>query len=56
MPDSACPEQEVTAAVTDEVTRDGREQSFPLRLTQTWVRTTAGWRCLAGHASRASSS
>ena len=22
-----------------------------LRLTQTWVRTPEGWRCLAGHAS-----
>jgi ketosteroid isomerase-like protein len=46
----------LTAAVTDEVTRDGHEQSFRLRLTQTWVRTPAGWRCLAGHASRPSSS
>ena len=46
----------LTAAVTDEVTRDGREQTFRLRLTQTWVRTLEGWRCLAGHASRPSSS
>jgi hypothetical protein len=46
----------LTAAVTDEVTRNGREQSFRLRLTQTWVRTPAGWRCLAGHASEPSSS
>ena len=46
----------LTAAVTDEVTRDGREQTFRLRLTQTWVRTPGGWRCLAGHASRPSSS
>jgi len=44
----------LTAAVTDEVTRDEREQSFRLRLTQTWVRTPTGWRCLAGHASRPS--
>ena len=41
----------LTAAVTDEVTRDGTEQAFRLRLTQTWVRTSEGWRCLAGHAS-----
>jgi Domain of unknown function (DUF4440) len=46
----------LTAAVTDEVTRNGREESFRLRLTQTWVRTPAGWRCLAGHASEPSSS
>ena len=42
----------LTAAVTDEVSVEGREQVFRLRLTQTWVRTLAGWRCLAGHASR----
>jgi hypothetical protein len=41
----------LTAAVTDEVCVDGREQAFRLRLTQTWVSTPAGWRCLAGHAS-----
>ena len=41
----------LTAAVTDEVTRDGQDRSFHLRLTQTWVRTPVGWRCLAGHAS-----
>ena len=41
----------LTAAVTDEVCVEGREQAFRLRLTQTWVRTPAGWRCLAGHAS-----
>ena len=46
----------LTAAVTDEVTRNGREQSFRLRLTQTWVRASEGWRCLAGHASEPSSS
>jgi hypothetical protein len=42
----------LTAAVTDEVTRDGRDLDFQVRLTQTWVRTAAGWQCLAGHASR----
>lgn len=41
----------LTATVTDEVTRDGHDGSFALRLTQTWVRTSGGWRCLAGHAS-----
>jgi len=53
------PEEEViqaaqrrAAAVTDEVTRDGRDLAFQLRLTQMWVRTAGGWRCLAGHASR----
>lgn len=41
----------LTASVTDEVRRDGRDQVFTLHLTQTWVRTSEGWRCLAGHAS-----
>jgi len=41
----------LTAAVTDEVSRDGGDEAFHLRLTQTWVRTREGWRCLAGHAS-----
>jgi ketosteroid isomerase-like protein len=41
----------LTAWVIDEVSRDGREQAFTLRLTQTWVRSSDGWRCLAGHAS-----
>jgi ketosteroid isomerase-like protein len=42
----------LTARVTDEVRRDGQDQCFTLRLTQTWVRTPEGWQCLAGHASR----
>jgi hypothetical protein len=42
----------LTAAVTDGVSRDGQDLAFQLRLTQTWVRTAGGWRCLAGHASR----
>jgi hypothetical protein len=41
----------LTGWVTDEVRRDGHDQVFRLRLTQTWVRTPDGWRCLAGHAS-----
>ena len=40
----------LTASVTDTVTRDGRDRTFTLRLTQTWVRDPRGWRCLAGHA------
>lgn len=40
----------LTAWVTDEVTRDGRDLEFRVRLTQTWVRTEQGWRCLSGHA------
>jgi ketosteroid isomerase-like protein len=43
----------LTAAVTDEVSKDGQDRAFHLRLTQVWVRTPEGWRCLAGHASRA---
>jgi hypothetical protein len=41
----------LTAAVTDEVSSGGRDQAFHLRLTQTWIRTPDGWRCIAGHAS-----
>jgi len=41
----------LTAAVTDEVSRDGQDQAFHVRLTQTWVRTPQGWQCLSGHAS-----
>lgn len=40
----------LTALVTDEVQRDGRDHMFRLRLTQTWVRVGSGWQCLAGHA------
>lgn len=40
----------LTALVTDEVERDGHDQTFTLRLTQTWVRAADGWQCLAGHA------
>jgi hypothetical protein len=41
----------LTAWVTDEVTRDGRDLEFRLRLTQTWTRTAQGWQCISGHAS-----
>jgi Domain of unknown function (DUF4440) len=41
----------LTAAVTDEVSADRRNHAFHLRLTQAWIRTPQGWRCLAGHAS-----
>ena len=40
----------LTALVIDEVTRDRRDLTFALRLTQTWVRAGNGWQCLAGHA------
>jgi ketosteroid isomerase-like protein len=40
----------LTAVATDIVERDGCRQSFRLRLTQCWVATDAGWRCVAGHA------
>ena len=40
----------LTALVIDQVTRDGQDVAFALRLTQTWVRTQSGWQCLAGHA------
>lgn len=43
----------LTAAVTDEVSQDGQDRAVHVRLTQTWVRAADGWRCLAGHASRA---
>jgi ketosteroid isomerase-like protein len=40
----------LTAVVVDEVERDGRHETFRLRLTQTWVRDGDGWVVLAGHA------
>ncbi len=40
----------LTARVTDVVVRDGAEQAFRMRLSQTWVRDGAAWVCLAGHA------
>ena len=40
----------LTAVVIDEVDRSGEAEQFRLRLTQTWVRTQDGWRCLSGHA------
>lgn len=42
----------LTAAVTDEVSQDGQDRAFHVRLTQAWVHAADGWRCLAGHASR----
>jgi ketosteroid isomerase-like protein len=36
--------------VVDEVRRDGIGETFRLRITQVWVRTSAGWVCLGGHA------
>jgi hypothetical protein len=40
----------LTALVVDVVSRDGRRETFRMRLTQTWVKDAAGWRCLSGHA------
>lgn len=40
----------VTGRVRDVVERDGETLTFLMRITQTWVRTDTGWRCLAGHA------
>ena len=36
--------------VTDDVTTSGGRARFIMPVTQTWVRTPAGWQCLAGHA------
>ena len=38
------------AIVTDEVEQDGTPRTYRLPMTQTWVRTPDGWRCLSGHA------
>jgi predicted kinase len=39
------------ATVVDEVLADGnRSETFRMPMTQVWVRTDGGWRCLAGHA------
>jgi hypothetical protein len=40
----------LTAVVVDVVERDGRQETFRLRLTQTWVREAGAWQCIAGHA------
>ena len=40
----------LTAVVVDEVERDGRPETFRLRLSQTWVRVAGAWQCIAGHA------
>ena len=40
----------LTCDVEDEVTTDAGRTAFRMPLTQIWVRTTDGWRCLAGHA------
>lgn len=36
--------------VTDDVTTADGRAPFVMPVTQTWVRTPTGWRCLAGHA------
>ena len=40
----------LTAVVVDEVERDGQQETFRLRLTQTWVREAGAWQCISGHA------
>jgi hypothetical protein len=35
--------------VTDQVDAGQGAQSFHMPMTQTWIRTSAGWQCLAGH-------
>jgi ketosteroid isomerase-like protein len=40
----------LTAVVIDQVDRDGRHETYRLRMTQTWIREHGRWRCLAGHA------
>ena len=36
--------------VTDDVTTATGRETFRLPMSQTWIRTQQGWRCLAGHA------
>ena len=39
------------AEVTDVVlSEDDDTETFRMPMTQVWVRTTSGWKCLAGHA------
>src|SRR5437773_2044557 len=40
----------LTALVVDVVSRDGAQETFRLRLTQTWINAVDGWQCLSGHA------
>jgi ketosteroid isomerase-like protein len=40
----------VTCIANDQVEVDGEPHSLRMPVTQTWVRTPDGWRCLAGHA------
>jgi hypothetical protein len=40
----------LTCVVVDDVTTGGGREEFEMPMTQTWVRTHAGWQCLAGHA------
>jgi uncharacterized protein DUF4440 len=36
----------LTAVVVDEVERGGKQETFRLRLTQTWVRDAGAWQCI----------
>ena len=40
----------LTAVATDVVERAEIRETFRLRLTQCWVATEEGWRCVSGHA------
>jgi hypothetical protein len=40
----------LTAVVVDVVDREGRRETFRMRVTQTWVREGNEWTCIAGHA------
>ena len=38
----------LTAIVVDVVDREGKRETFRMRVTQTWVREGQEWRCIAG--------
>jgi hypothetical protein len=40
----------LTATVVDVVDREGKQETFRMRVTQTWVRDAQQWTCIAGHA------
>lgn len=40
----------VLHAVVTDVVLSGVPEEFRMPMTQVWVRTSRGWRCLAGHA------
>ena len=40
----------LATVVVDVVEGDERQETFRLRLTQTWMREAGAWQCIAGHA------